>query len=533
MLSREEWDWCEDEDGVHKIMMRKELRARLVGVLSNVRDQKMQEERQMVRAMTQDEMIESQGFDERTTRALKAATERIGMMNASVAQRTLESIYTLAVMQDSPDFLRSMQFVVEKLFEKWQLERGIVETPEDIEKFSNLVTKWITELQKKHDTITGKIQRDMERESAAKSKMLRDGVNAFLAAMKASPEKKHRVPVIDEGYVIRSSAKQIWKALILAAGIWNIPPTVKLAGDPGAGKTMFCQQFAAQMGAAFYKIDCAMFSEPGDLYGKLMPIADDDGKLTLVWKDSPFTEALTSGHCVILLDELTRLDYGGQNSLLPVLDGTSEVQPDGRATPIKRAPGTFILATCNEGVRHAGTYEITEALQSRLSVVFEVEELNKEEIVHVLRYSLSPAIDAGKSCLTDVKEAWSTVQITDSVEGIIWEVVASMRKAHSSAQNQVEEILPPSPRELFWLIRMIHVAGAEAWHWCLFNRYANESIGGGRSASPRASVIKIKTDIENKWIQQQQQQKELTEEVKYAAISSSSQSRMNRKSRIA
>mgnify|MGYP000953540737 CR=1 FL=1 len=448
--------------------------------------------------MEPEQKITEQVTDEKTSLAIRAACERISSMSGSMAMRAILSIKSLSAMQTDPDFVESIINVLGVMRDRWITgSSGIASPGETIQEVWSAVNEAQTELRARVAELRAdqKVKNETGREEDEAA--IAEGVKKFLASMKGGNEDSKRVPIVDQAYVIRPNVKALWKALILAGGIWGHPPVVKLTGDPGTGKTMMAQQFAANMGAVFYKVDCAMFAEPGDLYGKLIPAVDENGKLQLAWKDSPFTEAITRGNCVILVDELTRLNYAGQNSLLPLLDGTGEVQPDGRPDPIKRAKGVFIFASCNEGVRHAGTYEITEALQSRMAVVYESEELSENEIKRVLQFSLRPETKPGKSCFA--KESWSVVDVPESIETLIWRFVDRLRnKAFVGTVSTLEEILPPSPREIFWLIRMIYTGGDNAWEWCIYNRYSNQGIGTG-STTPRSIVAAVRKDEAEKW----------------------------------
>ena len=439
------------------------------------------------------------GVDEKTSNAIKAASERIAGMSAANAIRAIKSIHSLAAMQTDPEFVDTISDVLTVMRDKWLTGPVGLAASDGVRNSVYVMTNTACkELKARASSLRAEQKKGDAKAQKEEADALAKGVQEFLKAMTGGKEDGKRIPIIDQSYVIRPKVKALWKALVLAGGIWGHPPVVKLTGDPGTGKTMLAQQFAAHMGAVFYKVDCAMFAEPGDLYGKLIPAVDENGKLALVWKDSPFTQAITRGNCVILVDELTRLNYAGQNSLLPLLDGTGEVQPDGRPDPIKRAKGVFIFASCNEGVRHAGTYEITEALQSRMAVVYESEELAESEIKRVLQFSLRPETTPGKSCFA--RETWSVVDVPNSIETLIWRVVARLRnKSYVGNVNTLEEILPPSPRELFWLIRMIHTGGDAAWEWCIYNRYSNQGIGGGSQNNPRSIVAAVRKDEAEKW----------------------------------
>lgn len=441
---------------------------------------------------------------DKTTQIIKAAFDRISTMSQTNAIRTINSVHGLVIMQDDPEFVAKMATVMRDMADRWKLSESALSnlTLLDMQGFDAEVQTRIDDVVKRAEELAaqrGAVEKTEEQEN---DKNLQQGVAKFMQLIKGGDEDRKRIPKVDRAYVVRPKVKSLWKALVLAAGIWGHPPTVKLTGDPGTGKTMMAQQFAANLSAVFYKVDCAMFAEPGDLYGKQVPSVDENGRLQLVWKDSPFSEAITRGNCVILIDELTRLNYAGQNSLLPLLDGTGEVQPDGRPSPIRRASGVFIFASCNEGVRHAGTYEITEALQSRMAIVFESENLNESEIKTVLEHSLRPSSKPGTSVLA--KEKFSVVEVTENIMTLIWRFVNRIReKQFEGGVNLVEEIIPPSPRELFWLARMIHTGGDEAWEWCIYNRYSKDGMGSGAGSNPRSVVAAVRAAEVKKWVDQQ------------------------------
>jgi len=133
---------------------------------------------------------------------------------------------------------------------------------------------------------------------------------------------------------------------------------VLIKGESGYGKTSNFKALASWLGIPCYYINCAILMDNEQWFG--YPEARDGSTL---FQPSDFTKALQEGHCVIILDEINRVEPWMHNALLPILDYRRETIVHNEL--VKCAPGIIFAATMNDGFRYAGTNTMDAAVINR------------------------------------------------------------------------------------------------------------------------------------------------------------------------
>lgn len=177
------------------------------------------------------------------------------------------------------------------------------------------------------------------------------------------PEAKHRDPVID-GYFIPPNVQRVFSladAVAREGGMY----TVMLVGPSGYGKTTMSERFAKATGRRWIRVNCAAIRDPEEWFGFREA---KDG--STVFEPTEFSEALSKGNTVILLDEVNRLEPWLHNTLLPLLDFGKQTKVHN--THFYVGADTVVCMTINYGVEFAGTFELDQAFQNRVDAWAEV-----------------------------------------------------------------------------------------------------------------------------------------------------------------
>lgn len=118
-------------------------------------------------------------------------------------------------------------------------------------------------------------------------------------------------PAVDAGYAY--SADSLAAALMGAAQA--VPERMWAFGPRGSGKSEFCQQIAARLGRAYFRVSFHRATEASDILGD---IGLRDGATQ--WVDGPVTQAIRTPGAVLTLDEITYCPTAHLASLNPVLE---------------------------------------------------------------------------------------------------------------------------------------------------------------------------------------------------------------------
>lgn len=149
------------------------------------------------------------------------------------------------------------------------------------------------------------------------------------------------------------------------------PYNVLLTGPSGLGKTSIPTAFGREWGYRVERINCANVRDPEEWFGVREARLASTRFIT-----TRFTEAVTTGNAVIILDEFNRLEPWISNSLFPLLDEDRETHVHG--LDIAVGPNVIFCATVNVGVQYAGTFALDAALVNRMGGVVEVYYLQPE-----------------------------------------------------------------------------------------------------------------------------------------------------------
>lgn len=179
-------------------------------------------------------------------------------------------------------------------------------------------------------------------------------------------------PPVNDTYFIENDIKNLFERIQINRN--KKTQKILLQGPHGAGKTEMAMHFAAINNLPMLIMDCANLREPRDWFGYKKI---ENGNV--VWHESQFDRAVTSGNIVILLDEINRVHPNIMNTLLPLLDNREFTYLEEKNDTIKLGKGIVFFATMNEGAGYSGTSATDNALRDRFSRVVEVKYLSSDK----------------------------------------------------------------------------------------------------------------------------------------------------------
>lgn len=160
------------------------------------------------------------------------------------------------------------------------------------------------------------------------------------------------------------------KSFLLSIGNSTTIENLRLIGPAGCGKTSIGQWLAQETNKRLLIMDCSVIREPRDWFGFRTV---HNGSIR--WQDTEFVRTVTSGNCVIVLDELNRAPASVLNGLMPLLDHRRASWIEERGAAVRVAPNTTFVATTNMGAKYLGASPVDLALRDRFSRVVEVTYL--------------------------------------------------------------------------------------------------------------------------------------------------------------
>lgn len=139
-----------------------------------------------------------------------------------------------------------------------------------------------------------------------------------------------------------------------------------LANDFIVHNTSLARQFAARTNSPLAEVQCGLLSEASQFFGQLK----FSPGIGTYYETTQLVKAIETPNCVIILDELNRVDNPKViNSLFWLLDDRREAWLDDLQRYIRVAPGVVFFATLNEGVIFSGIDFVDAALRDRFTAI--------------------------------------------------------------------------------------------------------------------------------------------------------------------
>lgn len=146
-------------------------------------------------------------------------------------------------------------------------------------------------------------------------------------------------------------------------------PCLLLTGHQGEGKTSLARQLAAITHRPMVTADFGAIQEPQQLFQTTHLVRDGDVNVTKT-QESAFIRGIETKRCVVLMDELTRVENERcLNPLMPLLDGRGMTWIDELGRFVKVADGVIFVATINEGQLFCGVSSLDVALRDRFAEI--------------------------------------------------------------------------------------------------------------------------------------------------------------------
>lgn len=177
---------------------------------------------------------------------------------------------------------------------------------------------------------------------------------------------------------------------------------IMLTGPSGFGKTTAAKQVAKKLGFKFVKVDCSTLQEPTEI---VHTVSFRDG--ATVYDETEFVQAIKTGKCVILLDELNRAYPNVLNTLLPVLDDTRQLTVGTQKYEV--ADEIIFVATANIGQQYVGTFSSDAALLNRFALSARVGELTSEEETNIVYHHSNLSMADATSVVGVLRELRKTL----------------------------------------------------------------------------------------------------------------------------
>ena len=148
------------------------------------------------------------------------------------------------------------------------------------------------------------------------------------------------------------------------------PTNLLITGQPGGGKTSLALQFAAKFNRPCVVADFGVMQEPQQLFQttRLSKVGD---VVVTDTQESGFVKGIETEGCVVVMDELTRVENERVlNPLMPLLDGRKEAWIDDLRRRVHVADKVIFIATINEGALFCGISSLDVALRDRFRECF-------------------------------------------------------------------------------------------------------------------------------------------------------------------
>lgn len=158
--------------------------------------------------------------------------------------------------------------------------------------------------------------------------------------------------------------------------------SMMLYGASGTGKSTCARVIPYRCGLPYVSVNFSTNIEESDLIGTFMPNKDKKSELDppFVWKDGILTKAIRNGY-VFIGEEINFARPGILSKLNSLLDEFRQIDlPTGEI--VKAHPNFRIIATCN--IAYEGTNRFNKALINRFELIYEFEDLTREETINII-----------------------------------------------------------------------------------------------------------------------------------------------------
>jgi nitric oxide reductase NorQ protein len=176
-------------------------------------------------------------------------------------------------------------------------------------------------------------------------------------------------PELDPNFMVN---KLVMDALMEADKLsMSEPVNLLFTGHAGGGKTSLAFQFAAVTHRPLVVADFGVVQEPQQLFQTTHLVKGEGNFNVTETRESAFIRGIETERCVVVMDELTRVENERcLNPLMPLLDGRNKAWIDELRRWVKVAPGVVFIATINEGTLFCGVSSLDAALRDRFAEIF-------------------------------------------------------------------------------------------------------------------------------------------------------------------
>ena len=201
-----------------------------------------------------------------------------------------------------------------------------------------------------------------------------------LKILKGSTEEKEEVVEHKTDFYISDPVNEIYffVDVMRKKSKGEATPKVMMVGPSGYGKTSIPRWYAEKAGLDYFRMNCATVRDPEEWFGQRTA---KDGSIMFV--KSPFIKAVEKGNCVIVLDEINRIETWLTNTIYPLLDDDKKTSfYDGVEVSVGK--NVVFVGTMNFGHNYSGTFSLDAALANRFDFVCEVGNIPFEQEKEIL-----------------------------------------------------------------------------------------------------------------------------------------------------
>lgn len=190
-----------------------------------------------------------------------------------------------------------------------------------------------------------------------------------------------------------------WKGLVWAVLRGR---NVLIVGPTRCGKTKAAQSVAKALNRPFFYFN---LGSTQDARATLIGNTTFKKEQGTIFNPSEFVRAIQTENAVILLDELSRGHHDAWNILMPVLDSTQRylrLDESVESSIIKIPTSITFVSTTNIGLQYTATKVIDEATSRRFPVIVEMEPLDFDGEMKLLKILFENDFEENKDYFNDI-----------------------------------------------------------------------------------------------------------------------------------